>query len=65
VVLLHAPVEGPAVFRADQRLRRTHALGHVRHIEPVSVYHIVEVLTTLFLETEAVNALDGIMSEGL
>ena len=65
MVLLHAPVEGPAVFRADQRLRRTHALGHVRHIEPVSVYHVVEVPAALFLETEAVNALGGIMSEGL
>jgi hypothetical protein len=57
--LLHAPVEGPAVFRADQRLRRTHALGHVRHIEPVSVDHVVEVATTFFPETEAMNALSG------
>jgi hypothetical protein len=37
----------------------------VRHIEPVSFYHVVEMLTALFLETEAMNALDRIMSEGL
>jgi hypothetical protein len=65
LVLLHAPVEGSAVLGADQRLRRTHALGHVRHIDPVPVYDVVEVATALFPDTEAVNALGGIASEGL
>jgi hypothetical protein len=65
LVSLHALVEGPAVFRADKRFWRTQAPGHVRHIEPVSVYHVVEVATALFPETEAMNALNGIMSEGL
>jgi len=30
-VLRHAPVESSTVLCANQRLRRTHALGHVRH----------------------------------
>ncbi len=65
LVLLHAPVEGSAVFRTDQRLRRTRTLGHVRHIKPVSVYHIVKVATALFPDTKTVNAFGGITSESL
>jgi hypothetical protein len=51
------------VFCADQRLRRTHALGHVHHIEAVSVDHVVEVATALFLDT--VDTVNWITSEGL
>ena len=47
LISLHAPVEGSAVFLTDQRLRRTRTLGHVRHIKPVSVNHIVEVASAL------------------
>jgi hypothetical protein len=65
LVLLHAPVEGSAVFRTHQRLRRTLALGHVRHIKPTSVYHMVEVASALFFDTKTVNAFGGIMSESL
>jgi hypothetical protein len=65
VVLLGAPLEGSAVFRTDQRLRRTHTLGHVRHIEPMSVYRVVEVAAALFLDTETVNTFGWITSEGL
>ena len=64
-VLLHAPVEGAAVFRANQSLRRTHALGQVRHVKAVLVYCIVKVLTALFLYTKPVNPFNGIKSEGL
>src|ERR1700722_14272714 len=42
LVLIHSPVERPAVFRTDQRLRRTNTLSHVGHIEPVSIDHIVK-----------------------
>jgi hypothetical protein len=65
LVLLHAPVEGSAVFRTDQRLRRTRALGHVRYIKPVSVYYIVEVAPALFPDTKTVNAFGGITSKSL
>ena len=65
LVLLDAPVKGSAVFLTDQRLRRTHTLGYVRHIEPASVYHIVEMATALFLDTKTVNSLGGITSESL
>ena len=46
-------------------MRRTDTLSHVGHIEPVSIYHIVEVPAPLFPDTEAVNTLGGITSEGL
>ena len=64
-VLLHAPVEGSSVFRTDQSLRRTHTLGRMRHVEPLSIDHVVEVATPLFPDTKTVNTLGGIMSEGL
>jgi len=64
-VLLHAPIEGSAVFCTDQRLRRTHTVGHVRHIEPVSVYRVVEVAATLFPDAKTVNTFGRITSEGL
>jgi hypothetical protein len=63
--LAHSPVEGAAILRTDQSLRRTNTLGHVGHIEPVSIDHIVKVLPPLFFDTEAVSTLGGIMSEGL
>jgi hypothetical protein len=37
----------------------------VRHGELVSIDHVVKVATSLFLDTEAVNLLDGIASESL
>jgi hypothetical protein len=64
-VLLHPPVERSAVFRTDQSLRRTGTLGRVRQVEPVSVDHVVKVATALFVNTKAVNPLDGIMNERL
>ena len=45
-----------AVFRADQRSRRTDPLGNVRHVERVSVYRVVEMLTTIFLYAKPVNS---------
>ena len=63
-VLPHAPVEGSAVFRTHQRLRRTHSLRHVGHIKPVSVYHVVKVAAALFPDTKTVNASGWIASEG-
>jgi len=63
VVLLDTPVEGSAVLGTDQRLRRTHTLGHVRHIQPVSVYRVVEVAAALLLDTKTVNTFSGITSE--
>src|SRR5438093_10371771 len=60
-----APVERATVFRADQRLRRAHTLGHVRHSKAVLVYRIVKVLTSFFLYAKPVNPLGGIKSEGL
>lgn len=65
LVLVHSPVEGAAVFSTDQSLRRTDTLGHVGHIEPVSIDHIVKMAPPLFLNAEAVNTLGGITSEGL
>ena len=65
LVLLHAPGEGSAVFRTDQRLRRTHTLSHVGHVELVSVDHVVKVATPLFPDTKTVNTLGGITSEGV
>ena len=64
VVLLHAPDEGPAVFRADQRLRRTHALGYVSYQAGVCRSHGGGADGAL-LDTEAMNALDRIVSERL
>ena len=64
-ILLHAPVEGAAVFRADQRLRRTQPFGGVRHVEMVCVYHVVEVATALFFGTKTMNLPGGVTSEGL
>src|SRR4051812_43558186 len=64
-VLIHSPVEGAAVFCTEQGLRRTSTLSHVGHIQPMSVDHVVKVSAPLFLDTEAVNTLGGIMSEGL
>jgi hypothetical protein len=37
----------------------------VRHIELVSVDHVVEVATSLFLDPKTVNTLGRITSEGL
>jgi hypothetical protein len=65
LVLIHSPVEGAAVFRTDQRLRRTNTLSHVGHIEPVSIDHIVKMAAPLFFNPEAVNTFGGITSEGL
>src|SRR5437762_10261365 len=48
-ILLHAPVESTAVFRANQCLRRTDTLGNVRHVETMPVYRVVEMLTALLL----------------
>ena len=64
-ILLHAPVERATVFRADQRLRRAHTLGHLRHSKAVLVYRIVKVLTSFFRYAKPVNPLGGIKSEGL
>jgi len=64
-VLLDAPVERAAVFRANQRLRRTRALGHVSHIELMMVNHSVEVAAALFLSAKPMHTLDGIVSKGL
>jgi hypothetical protein len=65
LVLLHAPVEGSAVFLTDQRLRLTRTLRHVRHIKPVSLYHIVKVASALFPDTKTVNSFGRITSESL
>jgi hypothetical protein len=63
--LIHSPVEGAAVFRTDQRLRRTNTVSHVGHIEPVSIDRTVKMAASLFFNTEAVNTFSGITSEGL
>jgi hypothetical protein len=65
LVLVHSPVEGAAVFRTDQRLRRTNTLSHVGHIELVSIDRIVKMAAPLFFNTETVNTLGATMSEGL
>ena len=65
LVLVHSPVEGAAVFRTDQRLRRTNTLGDVGHIELVSIDRIVKVAAPLFFNTETVNTLGATTSEGL
>ena len=62
-ILLHALFESAAVLRADQRLRRTCSLGDVRHVEMVTVYCIVQVLTALLFYAEAVHTRDRIKGE--
>ena len=64
-ILFHSSVESAAVFRADQRLKRTDTLGDVRHVETVLVYRVVEMLTALFLYAKPVSSLGRAESEGL
>src|SRR2546428_9914107 len=57
-VLLHAPVEGAAVFRANQSLRRTHPPGQVRHVKGVLAPSNGKGLAPVFFFTKSVNPLN-------
>src|SRR3989442_15547292 len=61
-VLLHAPVEGAAVFRANQSLRGTHALGQGRHVKGGVVFFILEGVTALFFFTKTGKPFNGVKS---
>ena len=47
-MLIALAEEGPAGFRADQRLRRTFAVGDVRHVQIVTLDLLVQMLTAIY-----------------
>lgn len=64
-VLLAAALIGPAIFAANQRLRRPDSLGRVGHVQAMTLDLPVQMLPAILSHAEAMSSSDGIVGECL